>query len=104
MISAITMTNVNEFCGHRTRGDGPAAAGSDLVTVETDGAAAHRRHLEAAIETVGLRSPKATGYYSDHCAHPSHFDTELRRAADGTRRIGGIRANASDAAMPNWKR
>jgi S-methylmethionine-dependent homocysteine/selenocysteine methylase len=95
LITAITMTNVPEALGV-TRA--ASAAGMPVVisfTVETDGHLPSGETLQYALETVDERSDAAPAYYMVNCAHPTHFESKLDASRDWTRRIKGIRANAS---------
>jgi homocysteine S-methyltransferase len=94
MVSAITMTNANEAIGI-TRA--AAKAGLPVVisfTVETDGRLPTGQSLADAICEVDVVTGKAPAYYMINCAHPTHFDKTLGNEP-WTRRVGGLRANAS---------
>src|SRR3990167_6775411 len=95
MVSAITMTNANEAIGVAR-----AAAKADMpvslsFTVETDGRLPTGQTLPEAIGEVDSATSKGPAYYMINCAHPTHFDAVLSADDAWTRRIGGIRANAS---------
>lgn len=88
LVSAITMTNVPEAIGV-TRA--AVAAGIPVVisfTTETDG-------LPEGVEAVDAATGAAPAYYMVNCAHPTHFATALDPGQEWTRRVRGIRANAS---------
>ncbi|RYZ55493.1 MAG: homocysteine S-methyltransferase, partial [Chitinophagaceae bacterium] len=53
--------------------------------------------LQEAIQRVDESTPVPPLYYMINCAHPAHFKEQLEngRAASWTRRIKGLRANAS---------
>lgn len=94
MVSAITMTNVNEAIG-LTR----AAVAANMpvaisFTVETDGKLPTGQSLADAIEAVDAATAHAPAYYMINCAHPTHFDSVITKGA-WRDRIGGVRANAS---------
>jgi S-methylmethionine-dependent homocysteine/selenocysteine methylase len=94
MVSAITMTNTNEAIGI-TRA--ATKAGMPVVisfTVETDGRLPTGQTLVDAICEVDVVTGKAPAYYMINCAHPTHFDKTLGNEP-WTRRVGGLRANAS---------
>jgi homocysteine S-methyltransferase len=94
MVSAITMTNANEAIGIARAA---AKAGMPVVisfTVETDGRLPTGQSLVDAICEVDVVTNKAPAYYMINCAHPTHFDKTLGNEP-WTRRIGGLRANAS---------
>ncbi|MBK6589433.1 MAG: homocysteine S-methyltransferase family protein [Acidobacteria bacterium] len=97
MISAITMTNVEEASGI-------AAAAADArlpsvisFTLETDGKLPSGASLKEAIETVDSEVETPPIYYMINCAHPSHSADELilGRGQPWIERIRGVRANAS---------
>jgi S-methylmethionine-dependent homocysteine/selenocysteine methylase len=95
LITAITMTNINEAVG-LTRA--AKAAGMPVVisfTVETDGKLPSGETLQHAIEAVDKRTGKAPSYYMVNCAHPTHFESKLDGGMEWVKRIRGIRANAS---------
>ena len=94
MVSAITMTNANEAIGIA---QAAAKAGMPAVvsfTVETDGRLPTGQSLADAICEVDIVTGKTPAYYMINCAHPTHFDKTLGYEP-WTRRIGGLRANAS---------
>ena len=62
-------------------------------TVETDGRLPDGQPLREAIEQVDAATAQAAAYFMINCAHPDHFANVLE--GDWTRRICGIRANAS---------
>ena len=95
MISAFTMTYINEAIGIVR-----AAQTVDIpvvisFTVETDGKLPDGTSLERAINEVDLETNGGPVYYMINCAHPSHFNNELRIDNSWRTRIRGIRANAS---------
>ena len=95
LLSAITMTNVNEAIGvaKAARRSGLPAVIS--FTVETHGCLPTGDSLRSAVEAVDEATGSYPGYYMINCAHPTHFVSVLERGAEWTRRLGGIRANAS---------
>lgn len=97
MVSAITMTHVEEAIGIAN-----AAAKLELpvvisFTVETDGKLPSGMSLKEAIRQVDRYAKVQPIYYMINCAHPTHFaDMLMSGKEDGwTKRIKGIRANAS---------
>jgi S-methylmethionine-dependent homocysteine/selenocysteine methylase len=95
LISAFTMTNVNEAIGVA---NAARAAGLPCVisfTVETDGRLPAGDHLGDAIDAVDIATGDAPAYYMINCAHPSHFHPVLDERAGWMARVGGVRANAS---------
>lgn len=95
MLTAITMTNVNEAIGvvHTAQELGIPVAIS--FTVETDGALPTGDTLAHAIAAVDEETTGYVSYFMINCAHPSHFTPALKSGGEWTRRIGGLRANAS---------
>ena len=94
MISVLTMTYAAEAVGVSRAG---AAAGVPVAlsfTVETDGRLPSGQPLGEAVEEVDACGAPPT-YFMINCAHPEHFLDVLRAGGDWTRRIRGIRANAS---------
>lgn len=95
MVSALTMTNAPEAIGiARAAGD----RGLPCVisfTLETDGRLPTGQTLAEAISEVDAQSPRRPAYYMINCAHPDHFRDVLGQGGDWTRRIHGLRANAS---------
>lgn len=95
MISAMTLNQTGEAAGIAL-----AAKEIDLpcviaFTVETDGRLPNGQSLSEAIEAVDSETGAAPIYYMVNCAHPEHFSDVLNASEGWTRRIGGIRANAS---------
>lgn len=93
MVTAITMTNVNEAIGVAMAAKAAGMPVAISFTVETDGALPSGEALGDAIETVDAATGNSPAYYMINCAHPDHFADAL----DGpwVARIRGIRANAS---------
>lgn len=95
LVSAITMTNVPEAIGISR-----AAAKRQLpcvisFTVETDGHLPSGQKLSEAIGETDEACSVAPAYYMINCAHPDHFRQVLDSGTDWTKRIRGLRANAS---------
>ncbi len=95
MVSAITMTYVEEAIGV-TR----AAQKAELpvvisFTVETDGKLPSGQSLKDAIEAVDRATDNGPAYYMINCAHPTHFEHVLSSYEDWPLRIRGLHANAS---------
>ena len=95
MVTAITMTNTNEAIGiaRAARKAGMPVALS--FTLETDGRLPTGQTLPEAIMLVDEATANGPAYYMINCAHPNHFDGVLGSDLAWTRRIRGIRANAS---------
>lgn len=95
LISAITMNYVEEALGITRAAQ---RAGMPVViafTVETDGALPTGQALAAAIEQVDAETSAYPAYYMINCAHPEHFESQLREGGKAMNRIRGVRANAS---------
>jgi S-methylmethionine-dependent homocysteine/selenocysteine methylase len=95
MVTAVTMNYAEEAIGIAR-----AAANADMpvaisFTVETDGNLATGQSLKDAITAVDEATDNAPAYYMINCAHPAHFESALDAGESWTRRIRGIRANAS---------
>ncbi len=95
MVTALTLNYVDEAIGIARAAK---AAGMPVViafTVETDGRLPAGQTLKQAIEAVDAATQSAPAYYMINCAHPTHFDDVLVPGETWTKRIRGIRANAS---------
>lgn len=95
MVSAITMTSVEEAIGIAR-----AARAADMpvvvsFTVETDGRLPSGQALGSAIEEADAATGAYPAYYMINCAHPTHFEHVLIGDAGWLDRIRGLRANAS---------
>jgi S-methylmethionine-dependent homocysteine/selenocysteine methylase len=95
LVTAITMTNVQEATGIVA-----AAAARDMpvvigFTVETDGRLPSGDSLGDAITAVDAATDGWAAYYMVNCAHPTHFVDVLDPDAPWTARIRSVRANAS---------
>jgi homocysteine S-methyltransferase len=95
LVSAFTLTNVNEAIGVSRAAE---AAGMPCVisfTVETDGKLPTGESLAVAIASVDRETNAAPVYYMINCAHPDHFRDALDQDAGWMKRVRGLRANAS---------
>ncbi|NTS32188.1 homocysteine S-methyltransferase family protein [Phyllobacterium sp. BT25] len=95
LVAAYTLTNYNEAIGIAR-----AARANEMpcvisFTVETDGKLVTGLSLREAIERVDEATGGSPQYYMINCAHPTHFAQVLEQGEAWTRRIGGLRANAS---------
>jgi homocysteine S-methyltransferase len=94
MVTALTFTQADEAIGVVRAAQ---AAGLPIVvsfTVETDGSLPNGEPLGSAIESVDAATNGAAAYFMVNCAHPDHF-AHVIGDADWTRRIHGVRCNAS---------
>lgn len=95
VVTAMTITYVDEAVGIVRAA---VAAGVPVVisfTVETDGRLPSGASLADAVRFVDAATDAAAEYYMVNCAHPTHFAHVLAAGEGWTRRMGGIRANAS---------
>lgn len=95
MVTAITMTNVDEAIGITRAAQAPGMPVAISFTVETDGRLPTGQLLKEAIEAVDRATDSGPAYYMINCAHPTHFETTLAAGEPWTKRLRGIRANAS---------
>jgi S-methylmethionine-dependent homocysteine/selenocysteine methylase len=95
MTTAITMTNASEAIGfvHAAAQVGLPSVVS--FTVETDGRLPTGQNLAEAVAEVDAATGSAPAYYMINCAHPTHFESVMSADEEWTRRIRGLRANAS---------
>jgi S-methylmethionine-dependent homocysteine/selenocysteine methylase len=94
MVTAITMTYVEEAIGITRAAEDAGMPVAISFTVETDGRLPSGQALGAAIEQADSETGGAPAYYMINCAHPSHFE-HLLDGGSWTGRIRGLRANAS---------
>ncbi|HJU31447.1 MAG TPA: homocysteine S-methyltransferase family protein [Hyphomicrobiaceae bacterium] len=96
MITAITMTNVNEAVGVARAAGQAGMPVAISFTVETDGRLPTGDSLESAISAVDAATGGAPAYYMINCAHPTHFADRLESGGvSWMSRVRGVRANAS---------
>ena len=95
LITALTINNSNEAVGIVRAS---VAAGVPVVisfVVETDARLLSGETIEEAVTAVDAATGSAALHYMINCAHPDHFLHVFDRDTDWTRRIGGLRTNAS---------
>lgn len=94
LVSGMTFNQASEAAGfiRAARRAGIPAAVS--FTVETDGMLSTGQSLGDAVRQVDAASAGYCSYFMINCAHPDHFTRGLEEA-EWTRRIKGLRANAS---------
>lgn len=95
LVSAITMTNVNEAIGVARAAAAERMPCVISFTVETDGCLPTGQPLAAAIAEVDAATGAAPAYYMINCAHPTHFGHVLESGAAWVDRLKGLRANSS---------
>lgn len=93
MITAVTMTYVDEAVGIARAASEAALPVAIGFTTETDGRLPSGTTLAEAIDTVDRAAEPA--YFMVNCAHPTHFVDALTPEAAWLERIKAIRANAS---------
>jgi len=95
MANALTLNYVDEAIGIVRAAEAVALPVAISFTVETDGRLAGGQPLGDAIEAVDAETGAGAAYYMINCAHPSHFESTLPADAAWTKRVLGLRANAS---------
>lgn len=95
LVTAITMTYAEEAIGIVRAAKSVEMPAVISFTVETDGQLPSGQTLKDAIMQVDAVTEKAPAYYMINCAHPTHFAGALAGGEPWTKRIRGIRANAS---------
>lgn len=94
-ITAMTMSSINEALGIALAAEEAGMPSVISFTVETDGRLPTGESLPDAIERIDMATGGAPDFYMINCAHPEHFDHVLEPGAAWTRRVRGLRANAS---------
>lgn len=94
MISALTMTNVEEATGLTRAAQAAGIPVAVSFTVETDGRLPTGQDLGEAVAQVDAETGNGPAYFMINCAHPTHFEDALA----GNSRIRGLRANASSCS------
>jgi S-methylmethionine-dependent homocysteine/selenocysteine methylase len=95
MVTAITMTNVNEAAGLALAAKAAQMPVAISFTLETDGRLPTGQTLKDAIAAVDRLSDAAPEYFMINCAHPTHFSDKVDGKDAWTQRLRGLRANAS---------
>ncbi len=95
MLCAMTLNYVEEAIGIVHAARRAAMPIAIAFTVETDGRLPTGQSLASAVRLVDAATGAYPAYYMVNCAHPSHFAHLLDPAESWTRRVRGIRANAS---------
>ena len=95
MVSAYTLTNINEAIGVARAAKAQGMPCAISFTVETDGRLVTGKTLQEAIETTDRETGGYPLYYLINCAHPTHFEDALAAGEPWMKRILGVKANAS---------
>jgi S-methylmethionine-dependent homocysteine/selenocysteine methylase len=95
MVTAITMTYVEEALGVTRAAQTAGVPVAISLTLETDGRLPSSQPLGEAIDEVDAATTNGPAYYMINCAHPTHFEAIFEDGARWTQRILGLRANAS---------
>jgi len=95
MVAAFTMTYPEEAIGIVLTARDANMPVVISFTLETDGKLPCGETLEAAIRRTDAATGAYASYFMINCAHPTHFERELRQGGAWTQRIRGLRANAS---------
>ena len=95
MVTAITINYVAEAVGIVRAAQAAGMPVAISFTVETDGRLPTGETLEEAVEAVDAATGAGPAYYMVNCAHPAHFESALASSKPWSRRLRGIRANAS---------
>lgn len=95
MVTAITMNYAEEAIGITKAAQKAGMPAAISFTVETDGKLPTGQTLRQAIEQVDAATSRYPAYYMINCAHPTHFEQSLEAGESWTRRLRGLRANAS---------
>ena len=94
LVSALTMTNIDEAAGIAVAAREAGIACVISFTTETDGRLPSGEKLADAVSGVDELSEASPAYYMINCAHPTHFEDVLE-AGPWMDRIRGIRSNSS---------
>jgi len=95
MVAAYTLGSIEEAIGISNAAQAHDMPCAIAFTVETDGRLVSGRSLREAVEIVDDETGGAPLYYMVNCAHPTHFEQALEAGEDWTKRLHGVRANAS---------
>ncbi|MGO4408624.1 MULTISPECIES: homocysteine S-methyltransferase family protein [unclassified Brevundimonas] len=94
MVTGLTFNQAGEAVGLVRAAKALGLPAVISFTVETDGALPDGQPLAEAIAEVDAETDQGPAYFMINCAHPDHFASVLD-GRDWTRRIRGVRANAS---------
>jgi S-methylmethionine-dependent homocysteine/selenocysteine methylase len=94
-VSAFTINYVAEAIGIAQAAKTAGMPSVISFTVETDGRLPSGQALADAIRETDAATDNAPAYYMLNCAHPTHFENVLAKGDAWTKRLRGVRANAS---------
>jgi S-methylmethionine-dependent homocysteine/selenocysteine methylase len=95
LVTAVTMTYADEAVGVARAAEEARIPVALSFTVETDGRLPSGEPLADAVRSTDTATRGYPSYFMVNCAHPTHFANVLDPSAAWTRRLAGIRANAS---------
>jgi homocysteine S-methyltransferase len=95
MVTAFTLASIAEAIGIVRAAKAQRMPVAISFTVETDGRLVNGETLREAVETVDRETHGSAEYFLINCAHPSHFENALKAGEAWTKRVHGVRANAS---------
>ncbi len=95
LVTALTMTYVEEATGIVLAGQQAGVPVVISFTLETDGRLPTGMPLAEAIAEVDHLTDSGPAYYMINCAHPTHFAHLFNEPGNWQSRIKGIRGNAS---------
>lgn len=95
MVSALTINYAEEAQGIVSAAHAEGVPAAISFTLETDGRLPSGQSLEDAIILLDGDAATRPAYFMLNCVHPEHFQDVVARGGNWTRRIRGLRANAS---------
>ncbi len=95
LVSAFTLTYADEAIGIVNAAKAARIPCVISFTVETDGKLPSGQSLKDAIEQCDRATAGGPAYYMINCAHPTHFEAELRKGGAWLERLRGLAANSS---------
>jgi S-methylmethionine-dependent homocysteine/selenocysteine methylase len=96
LVSALTMNYNEEAIGIANAAKKYGIPAVISYTVETDGNLPSGQSLKDAINSIDKITDNYVSYFMINCAHPEHFEHILEPTEMWTKRIKGLRANASN--------